>query len=161
MGNENRISITISPEDKTAIEAAVTTLKTKLQPYLIALTNEERRAIPKVNEKTFSFMDKSISYINSNPEFAPPYLNVPELTKDVTAAEVLNTIFKPLNQITTGLDDTTMLAGSEAYVAVLSYYNSVKEAAKRDIPNAKTIYEDLRQRFPSRLKRDEPPAPAN
>jgi hypothetical protein len=40
-----------------------------------------------------------------------------------------------------------MLAGSEAYVAALSYYNTVKLASQMDIPNSKTIYEDLKTRF--------------
>jgi len=40
-----------------------------------------------------------------------------------------------------------MLAGSEAYVAALSFYNSVKQAAKLNVPEAKTIYEDLKKRF--------------
>jgi len=40
------------------------------------------------------------------------------------------------------------MAGSEAYIASLSFYNSAKDAAKRDIPGAKAVYEDLRLRFP-------------
>jgi hypothetical protein len=160
MGNDNKISITISPSDKTEINAALLTIKTKLQPYLIALTPDERRALPKVSDKSISFMDKTLSYVNTNPEFAPPYLNVAELSKDVDAAEILNSIAVPLEQILTGLEDTMMLAGSEAYIAALSYYNTAKEAARRDVPNAKSVYEDLRQRFPSKSKKEEPqPAP--
>jgi len=45
------------------------------------------------------------------------------------------------------LPDTEMLSGSEAYVAALTYYNSVKQAAKMNVPSAKAIYEDLRKRF--------------
>jgi hypothetical protein len=32
-------------------------------------------------------------------------------------------------------------------VGALSYYNSVKQAAKVNAPEAKAIYEDLRKRF--------------
>ncbi len=153
---DNQISITISPEDKAAIDTSLETLKTKLQPYLIALSADERHALPKMSDKTISFVDKALIYASSNPEFAPPYLNKSELSKDVTAVETLNGFSKQLAQITTGLDDTIMLAGSEAYVAALSYYNSVKEAARRDIVNAKPVYEDLKQRFPQRSKKQEP-----
>jgi hypothetical protein len=45
------------------------------------------------------------------------------------------------------LRDTQMLAGSEAYTAALAYYNSVKQAAKMNVPNAKTIQEELGKRF--------------
>jgi hypothetical protein len=40
-----------------------------------------------------------------------------------------------------------MMAGSEAYVSALSYYNSVKTAAKMNVPGAKIIFEDLSKRF--------------
>jgi hypothetical protein len=155
MGNDNRVSITIPLEVKAAIDAAILTVKTNLQPYLIALTPDERRALPKISDKSISFMDKTLSYVNTNPEFAPQYLNAAELTKDVNAAEVLNSFANPLEQIFTGLEDTIMLSGSEAYIAALSYYNTVKEAARRDVPNAKPVYEDLRQRFPSKSKKEE------
>jgi len=40
-----------------------------------------------------------------------------------------------------------MMAGSDAYVGALSYYNSVKYGAKVNAADAKVIYEDLKQRF--------------
>jgi hypothetical protein len=41
-----------------------------------------------------------------------------------------------------------MVAGSEAYQSSLIFYNSVKMAARQDIPGAKAIYEELKKRFP-------------
>lgn len=43
---------------------------------------------------------------------------------------------------------SVMAAGSEAYVAALSIYNLVKDAARKNVPGAQTIYDDLKQRFP-------------
>jgi hypothetical protein len=48
-----------------------------------------------------------------------------------------------------GIDDTVMVAGSEAYQAALVFYNAVKAAAAQDIPGAKEVYSDLKARFPS------------
>jgi TolA-binding protein len=45
-------------------------------------------------------------------------------------------------------DDTAMTSGSEAYQAALIFYNSVKMAARQDVPGAKAVYEELRKRFP-------------
>jgi len=56
-------------------------------------------------------------------------------------------LFIVLTQLYNGLDDTTMEAGAESYVNALSYYNSVKQAAKMNIPGAKAIYDDLKKRF--------------
>jgi len=36
------------------------------------------------------------------------------------------------------------MADGESYINALSYYNSIKQAAKMDIPGAKSIYEDLK-----------------
>jgi hypothetical protein len=43
---------------------------------------------------------------------------------------------------------TKKVAESEAYQAALVFYNSVKMAARRDIPGAKAVYEELKKRFP-------------
>ena len=40
-----------------------------------------------------------------------------------------------------------MLSGSEAYIALLAYYNSVKIASRMNIAGATAIYDDLKQRF--------------
>lgn len=53
-----------------------------------------------------------------------------------------------VEQLLHQIEDTMTMAGSEAYIASLSFYNSAKDAAKRDIPGAKAVYEDLRLRFP-------------
>lgn len=156
MPGENRVSISITPEDQAAINEAIQTLRTKLLPYLISLSPEERRTLPKISDKTIAFVTKVIGYVTTNPEFSPPYLSAPELKKDVEAVTLLRSFFTPLEQYTIGLDDTMMEAGSEAYVMALSYYNSVKQAAKMNVPVAKSIYEDLRERFPQKTGKPEP-----
>jgi hypothetical protein len=160
MPAENRVSIIITPEDKTAVNQAIATIREKLLPYLIALTPSERKGLPKMSDKTIPFVNKALNYAVSNPEFMPPYLQLNELNKDVNAVNTLNVFHTQLEQVVTGLDDTMMLAGSEAYIAALSYYNSVKQAAKINVPNAKTIYEDLKERFPQKSIKPETLTPA-
>ncbi|MBI9073103.1 MAG: hypothetical protein JEY94_15990 [Melioribacteraceae bacterium] len=153
MPEQNDVSIVIPPEVLTEVQDAVTLIKTKLEPYLVALTPEERKTMAKMSDKTVAFVEKSLNYTEASPEFAPPYMKVDELKIDVKAVDDLNSILKPIEQISSNLDDTVMVCGSEAYISALSYYNSVKVAAKMDIPNAKPIYDDLRQRFPGRPKK--------
>jgi phosphoribosyl-ATP pyrophosphohydrolase len=45
--------------------------------------------------------------------------------------------------------DISLLAGSEAYQAALSFYHYVKLLASQDVPRAKAVYEELKKRFPS------------
>ena len=51
------------------------------------------------------------------------------------------------------LGDTTMQSSADAYSLSLDYYNSAKQGAKKNIPNAKDIYKDLSARFPGRKKK--------
>jgi hypothetical protein len=45
------------------------------------------------------------------------------------------------------LDDTQMLAGSEAYITALAAYRNFDAAAKAGIQGADTIYNHLKERF--------------
>ena len=46
-----------------------------------------------------------------------------------------------------------MTAGSEAYQAALAFYSAVKSAAAQDVPGAKAVYEELRERFPGHRRK--------
>jgi hypothetical protein len=118
-----------------------------LKPYLIALTPAERQAIPKMSDKTLPFVEKTIAYGQTAPEFAPQYMNKEALESDHTNYEQLIPLFRLVKQLSDGLDDTSMQAGGACYTNALNYYNSVKQAARIDVPGAKAIHEDLRKRF--------------
>jgi hypothetical protein len=76
-----------------------------------------------------------------------------ELMIDVKAYSDLILVYREVDQLCTQLDDTVMMSGSEAYTAALAYYNSVKQAAKMNVPNAKSIYKDLKQRFEKKIEK--------
>ncbi|WP_321375546.1 hypothetical protein [uncultured Draconibacterium sp.] len=144
---DNKINFTIPPEVTTQVNEALAGIATLLKPYLLALSPDERRALPKMSDKTLPFVVKALDYVSREPQFAPPYLNVEGLTNDMTVHSQLTPILRQVRILSDNLDDTTMEAGAESYVAALMYYNSVKMAAKMDIPGAKSIYDDLSKRF--------------
>lgn len=145
--NENRVSISLSQADITAINAAIATLAEKFQPILIGLEADDKKNLAKLGEKSVSFVEKSMQYAESNAEFLPAFIDAAEMKKDFAAFNVLNGFLRPLLQITKNLDDTATVCGSEAILASLAYYNSVRQAAKMSVPNASAIYDDLSQRF--------------
>jgi len=147
MSTENIISIEITPEDKTAIETALSTLQTTLAKYVIALTPDQKKEILKMSDKTIAFVEKVSDYKTSNPEFVPAYMDAVEFDKDLKAVRELREFQRVTEQQNTSLVDTIMLCGSEAYKAALGYYNSVKQAAKMNVPEAADIYADLKKRF--------------
>ncbi len=147
MSTENVVSIVIPPSELQQVLFKLQEISTILKPYLIALTPEERKTIPKMSDKTQPFVEKALDYALSNPEFTPAYMSVPELQIDMKAVQDFTAIMQLLQPICDNVSDTEMLSGSEAYLAALTYYNSVKHAAKSNVPSAKAIYEDLSKRF--------------
>ena len=100
-----------------------------------------------MSDGTLPFVEKVMDYAQSDNQFLPPYVDLQELEKDWMAVKELMPLLRDLQQLESNLNDTLMMAGSEAYVGALSYYNSVKYGAKVNAADAKVIYEDLKQRF--------------
>lgn len=150
---ENKISIQIPPGDLQAAKVALEQAQQLLAPYVKALTPEQRKTIPKMSDGTEPFVQKVVEYASSAPQFMPPFVSKEEFDKDWQAVSGLLPLLRLCTQLEDTLSDTTMLAGSEAYISALSYYNSVKQAAKVNVPDAKAIYEDLRKRFEGQGKR--------
>ena len=158
---ENKVNFSIPDEVITQASAHLTDAVTVLQPYLIALSPEERRAIPKMSDKTSPFVEKCLEYSRSASQFAPPYMDKQALAGDLKVNNQLTPLFRIVKGLFDGLDDTIMESGAEGYVMALGYYNSVKQAAKMDVPGAKAIYDDLSKRFvKAKSKPDDKTPPA-
>lgn len=94
-----------------------------------------------------------MEYVISNPEFLPPYSDVPEMGKDWKAISELLPVLNALMQLSSNLDDTLKQAGAEVMLPANSYYKFTELATKLGVPNAKTIYEDLKVIFERRPKK--------
>ncbi len=125
----------------------ITNALTVLKPYLIALTSTERRAMAKMSDKSFPFVEKTRDYTLSAPQFIPPYMDAQQLQTNMEDYNNLVELLRMSKQLTSGLDDSALQTGGECYTNALNFYNSVKQAAKINIPGAKSIYEDLSKRF--------------
>jgi hypothetical protein len=160
MSINNIISIDIPQSVADRVIANLNDSISLLKPYVVALTPDDRQKLAKMSDKTVPMVEKIIEYTATHPEFSPAYLDVAELKKDMAATTALLGIARLAEPFNDNLNDTIMLAGSEAYVAALAYYNSVKQAAKMNVPNAKTVYEDLKKRFEGQGASSKTPAPA-
>lgn len=150
MSTSNRISEVIPADVIIDVTKKLDDCRVALAPYLLGLSEKERQDLFKMGDKTVATVQKVQSYVQTNPEFIPNYMQTTEFDKDVTVASVLSPIFNMASQLASDMSDTRMLAGSEALAEALIYYVSVREASKRGIPQAKPIYEDLKQRFTQR-----------
>ena len=144
---ENKIIVSIPDEIIVEVRGKLDEITSSLHPYLIALSPDERQTIPKMSDKTLPFVEKTMAYTESAPQFAPPYMDVEGLLTDMKVHSQLTPLLREVRQLIDGLDDTTMAAGAESYICALTYYNSIKQASKIDVPGAKAIAEDLGKRF--------------
>lgn len=147
MNQENRISLQIPAQDEADINNALNTLFQKLMPHLITISDSERQTLPKMKDKTLAFVTKATEHAEQNPSLVPLYLDVTEWQRDFNAVEKLRVMGNQVSQLLRAIEDSAMVAGSEAYVAALSFYKNTQLAAKLNIQGAKDITDDLKVRF--------------
>jgi hypothetical protein len=149
---KDRHVIPIPPEVLSQAQADVEAALAKLTPYLLSLTPTERQNLPKMGNKTLSFVEKAQAYAHQYPQLCPSYLDMTAFDTDMTDATGLRQVHIVAKQLSDDIDDTVMVAGSEAYQSALVFYNAIKAAATQNVPGAREVYDDLKARFP-RVKR--------
>lgn len=156
MSTKNQISIDIPKTVIGDVTDKLQECRALLAPYLQGLTVEERKSLFKMGDKTVATVQKVKDYVETNPEFAPAYMNKEEFLKDEALVTTLSPLGNLADQLASDISDTIILAGSEALAAALFYYGTTKEAADRGIATAGPIYDDLKQRFVQRSRRFPP-----
>jgi hypothetical protein len=74
-------------------------------------------------------------------------VDTPELEKDRALLVQLGTLLSCASELCEGIKDTHQAVGNDMYLAYLSFYNSAKQAAKRNVVGADAIYQNLRRFF--------------
>ncbi len=156
MSTNNQISVEIPQNVLDEASQKLQECKGLLAPYLDALTADERKSLFKMGDKTAATVQKIKSYLATNPEFTPAYMDQAEFLKDEAVVTGLGPLSNLAEQLASDLSDTMMLAGSEALMSSMLYYGSVKEAASKGVTTAKPVYEDLKQRFGKTRKKNSP-----
>ena len=145
----NKHNQSIPQEVLDQVNAKITEIIAILKPYTLTLTPDERKYMLKMGDKSSAFVEKALEYTKTNPEFIPAFMTAAELDIDLADSKNLVGSVSLATQLQYAVDDTMMVAGSEAYYAALYYYKNVQQAATMNIPGAKAIYEELKKRFPS------------
>ncbi|EDP95695.1 hypothetical protein U8527_06600 [Kordia algicida OT-1] len=144
--SNNRLSITLTEETITEIKTKIEELST-LMPFLIGLTPSERMSLPKISRSNKLFVDDAITSMENTPEVLPSYLNPLEVKKDYVLYQQLSTLSLLVDELAEKINDTRILAGSEAYASSLMAYRMYKAATDSGIPGVETTYQRLQQRF--------------
>ena len=139
------ITATVAPADVTAIKAAIATIQQKL-PFLISLTDAERKSLPKAGPNSLSFVEHAQTAADNNPTILPGSFNAANFDSHVSLFATLTDINTSIAQLASSVDDTRMAVGSEAMNEARSVYEYVKSAAK-NTPGLKPVADQLGERF--------------
>ena len=126
---DNRISATLSQADVEAIIAAINTIKQKL-PFLINLSPEEKRGLPRPGDKSRAFISKALEVATQNPDILPRMFSIEEMRKDVELSQALQPIELALTHLWEQFENTSVVVNSEAYAAALAVYSLAKATGK-------------------------------
>ncbi len=151
---ENRVSAQLGEAERQAVFAAIDTIRQKL-PFLIDLTPEERRALPRFGDKSRGFVEQALRIAEQNPDILPRSFDVGEMRRDVELYSALSAVHAALAQLFELVDDTLTEAGAEAYAAALLVYQFTRAAGKGTALDA--ALEGLGQHF-ARKSRGTTPA---
>ncbi|MDR2483282.1 MAG: hypothetical protein LBD08_06585 [Treponema sp.] len=154
----NEHTAAIPPAVITEITGLFQQILTKLEPYRTPLTAEERREMTIVGDKSLAFLEKGKEFIDLYPDLVPPWLNKAEFTADIDDVQNVLPIKNLAGQVQEAIYNISYLAGNEAYHWILDYYHSARQAASRDVPNAKIVADELGKRFKSRGRKSSKPA---
>jgi len=144
----NKISVEVPDSVAKTVNDAMETIQDALKPYLVALSDEERAGMLKVSDKTVAFVSKANEYANGSfKKIAEPFVDLAEYKKDTDAMELFNTMNNKISTLQRSMEDTAMLAGSEAFEASLLVYASLKMGIRNGTPGAQEAFNELAKRF--------------
>jgi hypothetical protein len=150
---KNLVSASLSVQDRDEILAAIATIKAKL-PFLLSLTPQESKSLPRLGDKSRAFTAKALEIALQQSDFLPKAFDVAEFQQDLALFESLYPITVALSQLNELVNDTTAIAGSEAYGAARLVYNYAKTSGLSE--GLEPLLDDLGKRF-KQGKRAEPP----
>jgi hypothetical protein len=154
---QNAHSIAIPADVLREVEGLFKEILAKLEPYRTPLTADERRELIIVGDKTLGFLEKGKEYIELYPELIPVWLKKDEFAVDFDDVHNITPLKNLVDQAQDAIYNIQYLAGNEAYHWMLDYYQGVKQAASRNVPNAKIVAEELGKRFQRSRRRTKEP----
>ena len=142
----NLISATFTEENERQAMALLAQLKA-LFPFGIKLSDDEKKHLNRLDDGRIPFVEKGLFYSERQPLEVPPFTNLGEYKKDIDFVKATSRVGVELQSLAEMVTDARTAAGSDAYQAALSVYNSAKGAAKQGVPGTQTIVDEMGKLF--------------
>ncbi|WP_271784605.1 hypothetical protein [Aquimarina algiphila] len=144
----NRLSVTVDPQVIIEVKSKIDEISTLL-PFLTGLTKDERRNLPKINRSNKVFVEDTLDSMRQNGDILPNFIKLGEVEKDYSLYNDLKVLALELAELSEKVNDTRILAGSEAYSTSLLAYKMFGVAANSGVPGAEALHSRLKERFSS------------
>jgi hypothetical protein len=118
-------------------------IKRVLDDYAAHLRALDRKRLNGVGIKTQGFIERAYEYAQTNPEFLPHYLTLDRFGEDNAYFVNFRNLFDTGKQIQEIIWNITLQSADIVYTDALEFYASVREAAKRRVDAAETMFKDL------------------
>jgi hypothetical protein len=145
------VSASLSAADREAVLAAVQTIRQKL-PFLVDLSTEERRKLPKMGDKGYAFVERALTVATQNPDILPRSFDVDEFRRDAELLAALQPVAAALGQLQELVDDTLLEVSSEAYASALAVYGYARAGGQGAALDG--LLEGMAQRFARKTRAD-------
>ncbi|HRK17141.1 MAG TPA: hypothetical protein PK490_22865 [Prosthecobacter sp.] len=158
MNINNKVSAVLTDEQLANITAAIATISANL-PFLIELTARMKQQYPTIGTERSGMLTVFTAAMQNHPQFVPAYVDMAELLKDVALWERMLTPLMQLRAQLALVEDTHHALGHDIYMPFLSFYHTLKDAARRNIPTAEELQGTLGSWFErSAAEPETPPA---
>lgn len=141
---KHTIKAVLSAQDLTEIDAALTTLETKLG-FTVGLESYERLGLHGMGPQNKAFADQALEGALLNQGLIPDALKVEAIHADKTLCEQLLPPFERIRAMDSRLDDTIFLLGSEYYAGARAIYRALK--AFGSMAGIEDLLAELKLRF--------------
>jgi hypothetical protein len=144
---KNEYSKVIPQEVLDKVNAKLQECYNELKPFGVELPQSKRDELPRLGVRNTGKVSSITTEMNSAPEYAPPMFSLVEVNKDFKVITDLEPIASKIASLGMLVDDTLIVAGSEALEGCMDYYCSVKRFAVKDDPKAQAIFDRLSPMF--------------
>jgi hypothetical protein len=136
--------------EKTAVNTALTSLETALQPKTANLSAEERQQYGSVNEQNKLIINKVKDFRDSQPALSSPDVDWTEFANDHDTRAYLQATIQRLQSLIDGMNNAKILHDWDNYQAALTDYDFAKYKISTNATGYQTKVNELAQFFAGR-----------
>ena len=125
----------------------------KLDPYLKRLPPDVEQTLNPTGEVSLDFCKKAHELAADHYDLLPVFLKEPGSGEEFLIIQELDNLEKRIELLLKSVKYIKLAMGSNAMEYALIFFDTVKNAARRDIPGIRVIYDELKTQIPSKKSR--------